>query len=118
MVRNDNVFIHIIYLDTVTILNMVNDNVSGKASSDGIIRKSLFQITFNCADIQAAAVIEAGAEAEYQQFIVPDIIRISGIIQRSIAGIIIFFLFSRSSFTRAHSSGVCGTGIGIHHGVR
>ena len=86
--------INIVNQDAIAPLNMVDNNVCGKASSDRIIRESCFQIILDCTDGQATAVVEAGAEAEDKKLVFTDVILIADIVQRSITGIVVLLIFS------------------------
>ncbi len=85
---------------------MVDDDIRGKAAADGIIRKRGFQIALNRADGQAAAVVEARAEAEHQKLLVPDAVLIADVVLGRIAGVVILLLIG------IRSGGACRAGNG------
>ena len=58
-------FIHIVDMDAVPSLYMVNDNLCGKTTAYGIIGECFLHGVLNCADGQSAVVIKAGAKAGY-----------------------------------------------------
>ena len=72
--------VDVIDVDTVTALNVVDDDVCCKTTAHRVFRESLVESALDSADSQAAAVVEAGSEAEHQQLIVADIVLISDIV--------------------------------------
>ena len=117
--------IDIVDEDVVPSLHVVDDDVGGKAAADREVRKCLFQIAFDCADGQTAAGVVAGAEAEYQQLVVADVVLIADVIQRSVASIVILVVvhgFLLRSFcgclchrgaVRSRAAVLCGRVAGI-----
>ena len=89
---------------TVPVLHMVNDDLAGESPADAPIGKCLLQGALNSADGHAAAVIEARSEGDHQQFLLPDLIRIQRVVQRSVTGFIVLFLFR--VFGKSRSSAV------------
>lgn len=58
-----------------------------KARADRPVREGLRQGRLNGADGQAAVVVVAGAEADHQQLLLPDLVLIEGIIQAGVPGV-------------------------------
>ena len=103
--------IDIVDEDVVPSLHVVDDDVGGEAAADREVRKCLFQIAFDCADGQTAAVVVAGAEAEYQQLVVADVVLIADVIQRSVASVVILVVvhgFLLRSFRGIFCGILCG----------
>ena len=75
----------------VPFLHMVNDNLACKSSSHGIFLSELFiHRLLDCPDGETPVIIVARSKAYYQQFLFPDIILISRIIQICVSCFIIF----------------------------
>ena len=65
---------------------MVDDDLSGKASSDAPFGERFDQSLLDRADRGDSGVVEAGAEGYDEQFVFADPVLIEGVIQRSVAG--------------------------------
>ena len=83
---------HIVDDLAVPVLHMVDDDLAGEASSHGILREGLLHSRLDGANGQAAVVVVAGAKADHQQLALADLILVAGIIQRSIAGFVVFLI--------------------------
>ena len=113
----------------VALVNVINNDIGSEPSSYGVTRECCFEVVFNSADSQAAAVVEAGSEAEYQQLVVADLVLIPGVIEGSVAGVVVLVvsLSSSSGFSGGYvgsraavgilSGGSCGGGHGLRSGA-
>lgn len=79
-------FADVVDLLAVTSVYVVDYDIGGEASSYGVIRERGLEIVLNGADGQAAAVVEAGAEAQHEQLVIADAVLVSRIIEGSVAG--------------------------------
>ena len=79
--------IHVVDELAVARLHMIDDDLRGERSSDRPVGERRGKRRFDAADVLGAAVIERRAEAHDQQFLFADLIRISRIVLRSVAGV-------------------------------
>ena len=86
---------HIVNGNVIPGFYVVNNNLAGKSSSYGKVRKCLLNSVLNG---QTSAVIVAGTKADYQKFIFTNLILIPGIILRCIPGIVILLVRLGSRF--------------------
>ena len=70
----------------VSVGNVVDDDLGGKASSDAPFGERFDQSLFDRADRGDSGVVEAGAEGYDEQFVLADLVLVEGVIQRSVAG--------------------------------
>ena len=117
-------FADVVDLLAVTSVYVVDYDIGGEASSYGVIRERSLEIVLNGADGQAAAVVEAGAEAQHEQLVIADAVLVSRVIEGSVAGVVVLVVlclcgrsgcasFSGSSCLRGGSGGVlCGNALG------
>ena len=77
----------IVDLHAVPLPHPVNDDLAGEGPADRPVREGLRQGRFNGADGQAAAVVVAGAEADHQQLLLPDLVLIAGVVQAGVSGV-------------------------------
>ena len=79
--------LHIVNLLAIAGLHMVNDNLRGEGAADAPIGVRGLQGILNAFDVRGAAAVERGAEADNQQLILADVIRVAGVILGGIAGV-------------------------------
>ena len=106
---------HIVDDLSVAVFHMVNDDLACEGAADAPIGKRLLQGALDRADGQAAAVVVAGAKGHDEKLTLPDIVGVAGIVQRRVAGLVIFFVFGFSRrflrrgacCQRTHDQGHC-----------
>ena len=87
---------------------MVDDDLAGKTAAHAPVREGLLQRVFYPADRQTAAVVEARAEGHDQQLLLADAVLIARVVQRGIAGLVVFlFLFFLRILRRFLCHGLC-----------
>ena len=86
---------HVVDHLAVTGLDVVDDDLAGKAAAHAPVREGLLQRTLDGADGLAAAVVEAGAEADHQQLVLADFVGVARIVQRGVAGVVVLFIVLR-----------------------
>ena len=111
VLRTFKCLVNIVYHFSVTIFNMVDNDICSKTAAYRKIGNSLFNSIFNCADRKTAAVVETCTEAEHKKFFFAYLILIAGVIQRRIArGIILFILFALCGFSFRFGSSLLNSG--------
>ena len=97
----------------VALVNVINNDIGSEPSSYGVTRECCFEVILDGADSQAAAVVEAGSEAEYQQLVVADLVLIPGVIEGSVAGVVVLVvsLSSSSGFSGGYVGSRAAVGI-------
>ena len=80
--------LHVVHLLAVTGIYMVDDDLCCESTSYGPLRICFLKCILNSLDVLNTAVIEAGTEGYYKEFVLTDLILISGIVLGSITGII------------------------------
>ena len=88
---------HVIDDLAVAGLDVINDDLAGKAAAHGIIREGLLHGGLDGPNGQAATIVVAGTEADDQQLVFADIVRIAGIVQRGVAGFVVLFLLRQNA---------------------
>ena len=68
-------------------LDMVDDDLAGKAAAHAPVGKGFLQRRLDGADGETAAVVEAGAEADDQQLVLADFVGVARIVQRGVAAV-------------------------------
>ena len=71
---------------------MIDDDLRSKTSADVKIRERRSKIFFDRADGESSGIIEAGAERNDKQFCDADAVLIQRIVERGVAGLIVFFI--------------------------
>ena len=79
--------LHVVDLLAVTRLNVVDDDLRGKGTTDGPVGVGFLQGVLDGLDVGHAAGVEGRAEGDDQQLVFADVILVSGIVQRSVAGV-------------------------------
>lgn len=70
--------LHVVDLLTVAGLDMVDDDLSGEGAADRPVRISCLQSILDALDVGGAAGVEGGAEADDQQLVLADVVRVAG----------------------------------------
>ena len=86
---------HVVDLLAVTLVYMVDDDLAGEAAANRVVRERLLHRGLDGADGLAAAVVVAGAEADYQQLVFADFVLIERIIQACVTRFVVFFVVCR-----------------------
>ena len=79
--------IHVVDLFAVTGLDVVDDDLRGEGAADGPVGVRFLQRIFNALDVSYAAVVEGRAEGDDEQLVFADLVLISGIVLRCVAGV-------------------------------
>ena len=79
--------LHVVDLLAVAGLDMVDDDLSGESAADKPVRIGCLQSILNALDVGGAASVEGGAEADDQQLVLADVVRVAGVILGGIAGV-------------------------------
>ena len=97
--------LHIVDLLAVPAVDMLDDNVGSEAAADVIVGESLLQVVLNGLDGGYPVFVEAGAEADDQQFVLLGAVLVAGIILGGVSGGVIVQI-------PAQDNGYLGTGRG------
>ena len=97
--------LHIVDLLAVPAVDMLDDDVGGEAAADVIVGESLLQVVLNGLDGGYPAVVEAGAEADNQQFVLLGAVLVAGVVLGGVSGGVIVQI-------PAQDNGHLGTGRG------
>ena len=81
---------YVVDLLAVTLVYMVDDDLAGEAAAYRVIRERLLHRLLDGADGLTAAVVIAGAEADYEQLGIANFILIQRIVQGSVTRFIVF----------------------------
>ena len=91
---------------TVTLKDMVDDDLTGEGPAHTEVREGLLQGVFDRADGQTAVIIVAGAEADHQKLLLSDFILITGIIESGVTGFIVFIVLSKRLCVKGGEPGI------------
>ena len=97
--------LHVIDLLAVPAVDMLDDDIGSEAAADVIVGESLLQVVLNGLDGGYPVVVEAGAEADNQQFVLPGAVLAAGVVLGGVSGGVIVQI-------PAQDNGHLGTGRG------
>ena len=79
--------LHVVDLLAVPGLDVVDDDLGSEGAADGPLGISFGDGVLDALDVLHAAAVEAGAEGDYQDLLLADIVGVAGIVQADVAGV-------------------------------